>query len=147
MKYHITEFTAILAAYAAGQTVHWKHEGYSLAGGPDPDSIVVQYPANGHCCGLFHADGENSSYDPADFQIVPVQGMKYYDNQDARTGDTFTLGTFGTCRITELQDGLAIVRNVSTREVFELDSLSEADLIDREPMKTALDIRRDFKAV
>ena len=76
MKYHITEFAAILAAYAAGHTVRWKHEGYRLAGGPDPEGIVVQYPANGHCCGLFHTDGENSSYDPADFQIVPVQGMK-----------------------------------------------------------------------
>lgn len=70
--HHITEFSAILAAYAAGHTVHWKHEGYRLAGGLDPGRIAVQYPSNGHCCGLFHTDGVTSSYDPADFQIVPV---------------------------------------------------------------------------
>ena len=63
--------------------------------------------------------------------------MKYHDNQDARKGDTFTVGTFGTCRITELRDGLAIARNVSTSEVFELDALSDADLIERiDPFKS-----------
>lgn len=70
--HHISEFAAVLAAYAAGQTVHWKHDGCRLAGGPHVTGIVVQFPANGHCCGLFHMDGETSSYDPADFIIVPL---------------------------------------------------------------------------
>ena len=69
--YHLDEFAVILAAYADGHVVNWKTEGYRLAGGPDPDDIVVQYPANGHCCGLFHTDGVTSSYDPADFQLAP----------------------------------------------------------------------------
>jgi hypothetical protein len=30
--------------------------------------------------------------------------MKYHDNQDARTGDALTVGTFGTCRITGMRD-------------------------------------------
>ena len=71
ITYHRDEFAAILAAYADGDVVNWKHEGYRLAGGPNPDDIVVQYPANGHCCGLFHTDGVTSSYGPADFMIAP----------------------------------------------------------------------------
>ena len=73
ITYHRDEFAAILAAYANGQVVNWEHEGYRLAGGPDTDRIVVQYPASGHCCGLFHRDGVTSSYDPADFIIAPVE--------------------------------------------------------------------------
>lgn len=75
--------------------------------------------------------------------------MKYHDKQPARKGDTFTVGTFGTCRIETIDTPAHTVsaRNVCTGEVFELDSLSDADLIEREPLKTAFDIRREFKAV
>ena len=62
--------------------------------------------------------------------------MKYHDNQNARKGDTFTVGTFGTCRIESIDIFAHTVsaRNVCTGEVFELDSLSDADLIERETL-------------
>ena len=56
--------------------------------------------------------------------------MKYHDKQHARKGDTFIIGTFGTCRVESVAH-VATVRNVCTGEVFDLDSLQDADLIDR----------------
>ena len=46
--------------------------------------------------------------------------MKYYDNQPARKGDKFIIGTFGTCRVEEIDEHahVATVRNTKTEEVF-----------------------------
>ena len=59
--------------------------------------------------------------------------MNYHDHQTAAIGDAFTIGTFGTCRIVSLAPDLATVRNVCTGELFELDDLTAADLIERAP--------------
>ena len=64
------QFSAILAAHAAGQVVTWKNPGYVLKG--KPDNLCVVFTANSHACGLFHQGGEVSSYDPADFTISPA---------------------------------------------------------------------------
>lgn len=63
------QFSAILAAHAAGRVVTWKNPGYVLKG--PPDHLLVIFTANGNAAGLFHRDEEASSYDPADFTITP----------------------------------------------------------------------------
>lgn len=62
--------------------------------------------------------------------------MKYYDNQPARKGDKFIIGTFGTCHVEEIDEHahVATVRNTQSGEVFELDSLKDADLITHVPI-------------
>lgn len=66
--------------------------------------------------------------------------MKYHDNQPARKGDKFVMGMFGTCRIESIDAPAhaANVRNVCTGERWELDSLQDADLIERDALTVAL---------
>ena len=66
--------------------------------------------------------------------------MKYYDQQAAAIGDTFTIGHFGTCRIVALNHHFATVKNTITGETFELGDLSEADLVTRarNPLQSAI---------
>ncbi len=62
------DFASILAAYKTGQTVFWKNEGYRLTG--PSDNPEVTFTGNGHCVGLFWADGNRSSYDPSEFIVA-----------------------------------------------------------------------------
>ena len=68
--------------------------------------------------------------------------MKYHNNQIAAPGDRFIVGHWGTCKIVSLDPSahLATVRNICTGELFELDNLAAADLIERAPKYHTMEI-------
>lgn len=67
-KHPRSAFAEILAAYAEGHSVTWHHDGYVLTGPADDPDITFTH--NENSVGLFHASGDVSSYDPAEFTIT-----------------------------------------------------------------------------
>ena len=57
--------------------------------------------------------------------------MKYYNQQTAKRGDICQAGTWGTCRVIRTGRHTARVANIMTGEKWDLDSLSNFDLLQR----------------
>ena len=75
----------------------------------------------------------NTQKQNAHLDAIASAALNYYDHQPAHEGDKMQISHFGTCRIDAIDYAahVATVRNTCTGEVWELDDLSAADLIER----------------